>query len=107
MPKDSITIRLQSDLIDSLESEAEAEGVSRSEYIRQVLRNRDEAEELREEVDTLQQRLENRESRIEELEEQLAKRSQIEEKVDVLAKRVEEDEPDPPWPIRWVRWFRK
>ena len=54
MPKDSITIRLQSDLIDSLEAEADEQSVSRSEYIRQILRQRHEVDELQEKVDTLQ-----------------------------------------------------
>lgn len=95
-----ITLRLPEDLLDELEQEAENTGVSRSEYIRDVLGTRANTEELR-------QRLEAREARIEELERQLARRSEVEEKVDVLAKRVDDaNEPDPPWPIRWYRWFR-
>jgi uncharacterized coiled-coil protein SlyX len=59
------------------------------------------------EYDDLEERLQVREARIDELEQQLTRRSQVEEKVDVLAKRVEDqEEPDPPWPVRWWRWFR-
>jgi chromosome segregation ATPase len=105
MPKDSVTIRLQSDLIDSLEDEAEEQDVSRSEYIRQILRDRDEIEELRDEVDTLRERLESREERISELEEQLARRSQLEDKVDTLANQ--EDDPEPPFFVKWYRWWNK
>jgi len=105
MSKESITIRLQPELIDRLEGEADEEGVSRSEYIRQILRERRESEELREELDTLQERLESREERVSELEEQLARRSNIEEKVDTLAKRQETS--NAPFFVKWYRWFRE
>jgi len=84
-----------------LETEAAEQGVSRSEYIRSILDERDRAEELAE-------RLEIREQRIDELEEQLAKRSQIEEKVDVLARRVEDSEEtaNAPFLVRWWHWWR-
>lgn len=52
----------------------------------------------------LWERLESREERIEELEEQLARRSQIEEKVDTLAKQQEDD--NAPFFIKWYNWFR-
>jgi chromosome segregation ATPase len=104
MPKEGITIRLRPEVIDRLEEEADEEGVSRSEYIRQILRERRESEELREEVDTLRERLERREERIEQLEEQLARRSQIEEKVDTLAKQQQEEEA--PFFVKWYRWWR-
>lgn len=48
--------------------------------------------------------MESREGRIDELEEQLAPRSQVEEKLDTLATRGEE--PPPPFFVRWVRWFQ-
>ena len=108
MAKESITIRLQGELIARLEEEAEDEGVSRSEYIRQILRERDEREELREEVATLRERLESREERIEELEQQLTRRSQIEDKVEEVALEVREDreERNAPFFVKWYRWFR-
>jgi len=105
MSKESITIRLQPELIDTLKEEAEEEGVSRSEHIRQILRERGEKEELREEVATLQSRLDSREERVSELEEQLARRSNIEEKVDTLAKRQETG--NAPFFVKWYRWFRE
>jgi len=94
-----LTIRIQSETRESLEETAEERDVSVSEYIRELI-------EKGREYDGLEERLEAREDRIDQLEEQLAKRSQIEEKVDVLANRVEgTEEPDPPWPVRWYQWF--
>lgn len=97
---EQITLRLPETMVEELEEEADKEGVSRSEHIRDVLESRRDTDELRD-------RIQSREERIDELERQLSRRSEIEEKVDVLAKRVdEENEPDPPWPVRWYRWFR-
>jgi len=94
-----LTIRIRGETRESLEETAEERGISVSEYVRELI-------EKGREYDDLEERLEAREDRIDQLEEQLAKRSQIEEKVDVLANRVEETEqPDPPWPVRWYRWF--
>jgi hypothetical protein len=41
------------------------------------------------------------------LERQMGARDQVEEKVDVLAKRIEEEQsaPDPPFFVEWVQWF--
>jgi len=95
-----LTIRIREETKKSIEGEADEYGVSVSEYIRELIEKGREYEDL-------QDRLESREARIDELEEQLARRSEIEEKVDVLANRVdEENDPDPPWPVRWYRWFR-
>ena len=95
-----ITVRLPDDLLDELETEAEDAGVSRSEHVRDVLGTRENTDDLRE-------RLEAKEARIQELEQQLARRSEVEEKVDVLAKRVDDaNGPTPPWPVRWWRWVR-
>jgi len=108
MAKEGITIRLESELIDRLEAEAENESVSRSEYIRQTLRERHESEELREKVSSLRDRLETRENRISELEEQLARRSQLEDKIEDVALEVREDrqERDAPFVVKWYRWFK-
>jgi len=62
-----------------------------------VLENRAETEVLRE-------RLERRERRIDDLEEQLRRRSHVEEKVDALAKRVGDDAA--PFFVRWYQWYR-
>jgi uncharacterized coiled-coil DUF342 family protein len=112
MPRTQTTIRLEEQLIEDLDSEAEEKGISRSEYIRQILRERGESEELREEIDTLRQRLESREERIEELEQQLTRRSQIEEKVEEVALEVREvreerEESNAPFFVKWARWFRE
>ena len=65
-------------------------------------------DDLEAEVEELRERLDSRADRIDQLEEQLARRSQVEEKVDVLAERVEDREraADAPFFVRWARWFR-
>lgn len=97
-----LTIRIQPETKESLESEADEYDVSVSEYVRRLIRKGREYDELAE-------RLETREARIDELEAQLARRSEIEEKVEALPDKIRETqtEPAPPWPIRWYRWFRK
>jgi metal-responsive CopG/Arc/MetJ family transcriptional regulator len=91
------TLRLPESLLAELDDEADEHGVSRSEHVREVLRTRRDTERL-------QDRLAAREERIEELEEQLSKRSQIEEKIDDLAER--DREPDAPFFVDWWRWAR-
>lgn len=63
-----------------LEAEAAERGVSSSEYIREILQSRHEAKQLRD-------RLDAREERITELERQMSQHSEIEQKVDMLAKQ--------------------
>lgn len=104
MGRTQTTIRLDDKLIEEIDEEAEERDISRSEYVRQILRERHESDELREENATLRDRLESRESRISDLEEQLARRSQVEEKIDTLAKQ--QDEPDAPFLFRWIKWWR-
>jgi predicted HicB family RNase H-like nuclease len=100
----NVTVRLPEELTDELDAEADEQGVSRSEYIRETLQNRHEADELREEVSDLRDRLDAREERVSELETQLARRSEIKEKVDTLAKR--EQEGDAPFFVKWYRWWQ-
>jgi len=109
MSRTQTTIRLEESLIEDLDSEAEERDVSRSEYVRQILQERRESEELREEVNTLRDRLESREERIEELEQQLTRRSQIEEKVEEVALEVREDreESNAPFFVKWYKWWRE
>lgn len=102
----NVTVRLREELIDRLDDEADERGVSRSEYIRDILDERHRVEEVEAEVDRLQDRLDAREQRISEVEDQLAKRSQLEKKVDDLPDRIRDDDPDPPFPVRWLRWWR-
>ncbi len=77
---------------------------SKSEAVRNLIDAGEEYGELADEIERLQERLESREERIDELEEQLARRSQVEEKIDTLAKRAESS--DAPFFIRWYRWYR-
>jgi predicted nucleic acid-binding Zn-ribbon protein len=102
------TIRLNEELIEELDNEAEKMDVSRSEYVRNILQKRGEADELREKIDSLQERLESREQRINDLEQQLAQRRNIEEKIEDLPDKVREveNEPEPPFFVSWVRWWR-
>ncbi len=109
MARESISFRIDGDLLDEIDEEAEEKGVSRSEYIRQILHNRHQSDVLGEEVDTLEERLEAREQRVQELEQQLARRSELEERIRDLPDKLRDVEakPDPPWPIRWVHWWRR
>jgi len=97
-----LTIRIPEDLKESLDTEADEYDVSTSEYVRRLIQQGRE-------YDDLQDRLETREARIDELEEQLARRSQIEDKIENLPDKIREtpDDPSPPWPVRWYRWFRE
>lgn len=54
---DPHTIRMPEDLLDELEEEAEERGVSRADYIRSLLRQRTEYDELRRENERLRQQL--------------------------------------------------
>jgi predicted nucleic acid-binding Zn-ribbon protein len=72
-----LTIRIQEDTKESLESEADESDVSVSEYVRRLIRKGREYDDLETEVDAKQ-------DRIRQLEEQLSRRSQIEEKIEDL-----------------------
>ena len=92
-----VSVSLQPEHVDRLdERQAEGDVSSRSAALREILDEYDEVhtecEELRTECEELRTRLEARETRVDDLEEQLARRSQIEEKVDALAERVEESQ---------------
>lgn len=106
MGREAITIRLREELIDRLDSEAEDENVSRSEYVREILQDRHRADELEDKIESLHDRLEQRESRIETLEEQLARRSQMEQKVDEMALELREKRQDAPFFVKWYRWWK-
>lgn len=106
MSRTQTTIRLRDELVETLDEEADERGVSRSEYVREILQNRHRADELQAEVETLRDRLDERAERVRALEQQLARRSNIEEKIEELPEKVRED-PTPPWPVRWYKWFRR
>lgn len=106
-----LSVSIESEHIDLLDNRQEDDDTSsRSEALRQILDEYDqlrtEYEELHTEYEELQERLESREERIEQLEEQLARRSQVEEKVDTLAKRVDETDSNAPFFVRWYQWFK-
>lgn len=104
---EQVTLRLPLRLKAELEREAAERGVTRSEHVRDVLWSRGEADDLRAQVKQLRDRVEQREERIDDLEEQLRRRSEVEEKVDTLAKRVDQDgDPDAPFFVRWYRWYQ-
>lgn len=107
MPRLTVTITEdQAELLEEISGD-DAEYDSKSAAVRDFIQHGEERRELEREIARLEERLETREERIDELEDQLARRSQIEEKVDVLATRVEEtEEPEPPFVIRWWQWWR-
>jgi Arc/MetJ-type ribon-helix-helix transcriptional regulator len=101
MPR--ITVTISESLDEYLEEESGDDGEfdSKSEVMRHL------AERGRE-ADDLERELEIAENRIDELREQMKHREQVEEKVDVLAKRLEDQEQSgtPPFPVRWWRWWQ-
>jgi uncharacterized protein YlxW (UPF0749 family) len=108
MSKQGVTIRLREELIDALDEEADEKDVSRSEYIREILHSRHEVDELQEQVETLNERLESREERVSQLETQLARRSQMEDKIEEVALEVREerDSDNAPFFVNWWNWWR-
>ena len=108
MSKRQTTIRLTTTLIDDLDEEADERGMNRSEYIRQIVRERHEADELREKIENLREQLTSRENRVTELEQQLRERREIEEKVDEVALEVREQKEtsNAPFPVRWYKWWK-
>lgn len=83
--------------------------MSRSEYIRQILEDRHEAVELRETIEDLRERLDSRDQRISDLEEQLARRSNIEDEIEELALEIREQRHhgNAPFLVKWIRWWRE
>jgi predicted DNA-binding protein len=80
-----LTIRVPEDLRESLDSEASEYGVSVSEYVRELI-------EQGREYDELEERLTSKEQRISDLEEQLAKRSQIQQEIEDLPDKIRDTE---------------
>lgn len=109
MSKDTVTTRVESETHDYISTQSEARDVTKAQVVRELIERGREADQLEERVDALEKRLERREDRIDDLEEQLARRSQIEEKVDTLATTVEEQQgqTDAPFWVRWLRYYRE
>jgi DNA repair exonuclease SbcCD ATPase subunit len=78
-----LTIRIREETKESLKDEAGEYDVSVSEYVRDLI-------EKGREYDDLRARLEAREDRIEELEGQLSRRSQLEDKIEGLPDKIRE-----------------
>jgi predicted transcriptional regulator len=100
-----LSVTVEEDTVEYIEELAEKRDSSRSQIVRELIADGQQAEEYQQEVEELQERLDSREARIDELEEQLARRSQLEEKVDTLAKQQEE--PEAPFFIKWYRWWQR
>jgi Arc/MetJ-type ribon-helix-helix transcriptional regulator len=82
MPRLTVTITdEQSDLLDELSGDG-GEYESKSAAVRDFIQAGEQRQELHEEIAQLRERLESREQRIDDLEDQLARRSQLEEKIE-------------------------
>ena len=101
MPR--ITVTISDELDEHLEDNSgdDEEFDSKSEVMRHLANRGLEADDLEREIELKQ-------NKIEDLERQMGARDQVEEKVDVLAKRIEEEQssPNPPFFVEWVQWFR-
>ena len=102
MPR--ITVTISDELDEYLEENSgdDEEFDSKSEVMRSLAQRGQEAEDLETELEIKQNRIEN-------LERQMGARDHVEEKVNVLAKRIEEDRssPDPPFFVRWAQWWQQ
>jgi Arc/MetJ-type ribon-helix-helix transcriptional regulator len=88
MPRLTVTItEEQSELLDDVSGD-DGEYESKSEAVRNFIQTGEHHQELREKLDRLEDRLETREKRIDELEEQLARRSQLEDKIEDLPDKL-------------------
>lgn len=108
MGRQQTTIRLTESLIEDLDNEADEKGLSRSEYIRELLENRHRVDELQDQIQSLRDHVKSREDRISDLEEQLRERREIEEKVEEVAIEVKEQREtgNAPFPVRWWQWWQ-
>lgn len=86
--KQQVAVRIPLRQKAAVERDAAEQGASRSEYIRSILRERHRVAEL-------EQRLATREDRIDEVETQLAERSRIEDKIEDLPKKIQDEESYP------------
>lgn len=101
MPR--ITITISDELNNFLDQELEDNDRfnSKADVMRYYISRGQEAGDL-------EQELEIAENRLSELRQQLYHRDDVEEKVDVLAERIEEAQrqQDAPFVVRWWRWWR-
>jgi len=95
-----IAVRVDEELRDELDAEADDRGVSRSEHVRRVLRERANTDRLRDRVDELEgvkaelarveERLAAREAQVEDLEDRLAERDSRVQRLEERLKDREE-----------------
>jgi len=79
----TLTLKIDEDTVDELDDEVDERGYSsRSEYLREIIDTRHEADELRDELDRA-------EARADDLRRQLQERGGVEEKVETLVERTE------------------
>ena len=97
---DPHTIRMPEDLLDDLADEAEEEGISRADYIRSLLRQRTEYDELRRENERLRRQLQAVNSRQDDVDELV---EYVEEEREIQQRR-EERQSAPVW-TRAKRWL--
>jgi predicted transcriptional regulator len=100
-----LSVTVEEETVEYIEELAEERDSSRSQIVRELIADGQQAEEYKQQAEELQERLDSREARIDELEGQLTRRSQLEEKVDTLAKQ--QDEEDAPFFIKWYRWWER
>jgi seryl-tRNA synthetase len=104
-----LSVTVEESTLERIDELKDKRDESRSQVVRDLLSKGQRADELEKELDTIRDRLETRKKRIEELEQQLTRRSQIEEKVEEVALEVREDreESNAPFFVKWARWFRE
>jgi predicted RNase H-like nuclease (RuvC/YqgF family) len=86
--KKQVAVRLPLREKAELEAEAAERGVSRSEYIRGILRDRHREDDLAEDISELQEQLDAREQRVEDLEAQLRERHDIKNEIQDLPDKI-------------------
>lgn len=111
MPRLTVSVNEEDEQYVREQSQDSEEYDSLSGVMRDCIQAHKEQPDLEDEIERLRERLESRESRIEDLEEQLARRSQIEEKVEEVRMEVKdqqnEADEEAPFPIRWWRWWQR
>ena len=94
-----LSLRVDDELIDELDAEADERGVSRSDYVRNTLENRHRADELEARLDDLRRQLREANSQRDDVDE-IVEYAQKEKEV---AERREERRDAPLW--RRMRWY--
>ena len=80
MPRRQTTIRLTESLVDELDREADEQGITRSEHIRQILSERHEMTVNAQRLETIEDRLHRYEDRLTDVESRLRHQEQQQSK---------------------------